>query len=369
MASPEVLDFAKLLAPFPGDKPAGHDLRAHPSPTSAYYAVKDARNAARAAERQILMDGEESSAQPDWRPVLQHAQKALAEQSKDLEVTAYLIEALVRLHGFAGLRDGFRLARELVEQFWDGLYPLPDEEGLETRVAPLTGLNGDDAEGTLINPIARVRLTEGNSVGPFAHFHYQQASALGQIADEEVRAKRVQRGAVSLEMFDKAVAETPGPFFVGLVQDLTQCQQEYARLCAVLDERCGPKAPPSSQVRTGLAACLDTVTAVARNKLPVAGAAEAGEGSAEAAGTAAQAVPGVNGQPRGPVRNREDAFRLLEEVADFFRRTEPHTPVSYALEQAVRWGRMSLPELLSELIPDETPRQQLFKQVGIRGSG
>src|SRR5262249_21846480 len=127
-----VLDLAKLLAPIPGDKPTGADLRADASPGSPYYAVKDARTAARTAERQLVVAGDNGAPPPDWKPVLLHGSKALAEKTKDLEVAAYLIEALVRLHGFAGLRDGFRLARELVEQFWDSLYPTPDEEGLLT---------------------------------------------------------------------------------------------------------------------------------------------------------------------------------------------------------------------------------------------
>src|SRR5947208_13126434 len=109
MPSPEVLDFATLLAPIPGDNPAGADLRADASPSSPYYAVKDARSAARAAERQLLLEGDENASPPDWRPVLQHGSKVLAERSKDLEVAAYMIEALVRLQGFPGLRDGFRL--------------------------------------------------------------------------------------------------------------------------------------------------------------------------------------------------------------------------------------------------------------------
>jgi len=36
------------------------------------------------------------------------------------------------------------------------------------------------------------------------------------------------------------------------------------------------------------------------------------------------------------------------------------------LEQVANWGKMSLPELLSELIPDEGPRKNVFKQVGIK---
>src|SRR3954452_10103649 len=207
MPSPEVIDFAKLLAPVPGGKPTGADLRADASPNSPYYVTKDARSAARAAERQIVTGDDAAEApSPDWRPVYQNATKVLVEKSKDLELTAYLIEALTRLHGFAGLRDGFRLARELVEKYWDGLYPLPDEEGMETRVAPLAGLNGDSAEGTLIAPIARVPLMQGET--PFAYHHYQQAAAVAQVADDDVRQRRLEQGAASMELLDRAAGET-----------------------------------------------------------------------------------------------------------------------------------------------------------------
>src|SRR5262245_17625246 len=244
MPSASVLDFAKLLTPIAGDNPAGADLRADPTPGSPYYVIKDARNAARAAERQAVVPGEET-APPDWRPVLQHATKALAEKSKDLEITAYLIEALVRLHGFSGLRDGFRLARELVERFWEGLYPRPDEDGLTSRTAPLTGLNGEDAEGTLIQPIARVPLPDHTSLGRLACTHYQDAVALAKITDPKIKEKRLASGATSMDAFQKAVAETPGKFFAELVADLTQAQEEFVRLNAALDQRCNGQAPPA----------------------------------------------------------------------------------------------------------------------------
>src|SRR5262249_38316920 len=169
-------------------------------------------------------------------------------------------EAVGVRHGCGVLRDGSRLAAGLVEQFWDGLYPLPDEDGLPTRVAPLTSLNGDDAEGTLIAPIALVHLTEGSSVGPFALYHYQQAQSLGQVQDEQAREKRLKRGAVSLDTIQRAIAETPASFFASLVQDLTQCQNEFAKLNGLLEEKCGGRAPPSSNIRAALAACLEAVS-------------------------------------------------------------------------------------------------------------
>jgi type VI secretion system protein ImpA len=361
MSSAATLDFAKLLSPIAGDNPAGADPRADGGPNSAYHAVRDARLANRAAERQRLA-GDSEVAAPDWQPVLQRGIAVLGDTAKDLEITAFVIEALVRLHGFAGLRDGFRAAREMVERFWEQLYPLPDEDGIETRVAALTGLNGADGEGTLISPILCVPLTGSDT--PYACFHVQQALALTQIKDEAVRAKRVQDGTITLEQVQQAVAETPRDFFAALAQDVTECQAEFAALCAALDDRCGAHALPTSNIRNALAVCRDALEQIAGPKLqpqhPAATASHETNGAA-ASGPARLAGTMVEG-----ITNREAAFRVLTHVADYFRRAEPHSVLSYSLEQVVRWGNMPLPELLSELITEESPRRQLFRQVGIR---
>ena len=87
-----------------------------------------------------------------------------------------------------------------------------------------------------------------------------------------------------------------------------------------------------------------------------------------------KAEPEANGKPTSEVqgeklpliRNREDALNAILQLGEYFRRVEPHSLVPFALEQAVRWARMPLPELMMELIPEENPRKALFKQVGIR---
>src|SRR5262249_26244326 len=65
--------------------------------------------------------------------VIALATEALATKTKDLQISAWLSEALVKQHGFTGLRDGLRLTRGLLEQFWDNFYPEIDEEDLEAR--------------------------------------------------------------------------------------------------------------------------------------------------------------------------------------------------------------------------------------------
>jgi type VI secretion system protein ImpA len=301
----------------------------------------------------------------DWKPVLQNGVDALATKSKDVEIAVYVIEALARLHGFAGLRDGFRMTRELVDAFWDGLYPLPDEEGLATRLAPLTSLNGDDAEGTLPVPILRIPVTDP-AAGGLSCAQYQQSRLLAKTTDPKAREKKIAGGAITPEAFQKAVAETSPPFYRILVHDLTQCQEEFGKLCAALEKRCGPdRMPPTSTIRSTLTTCMDIIKDAAREKLqaaPGADAAKAASPSATAAGSPAAAASAATGE----VRTREDAFQELLKLADFFRRTEPQAVLSFALEQVVRWGRLSLPDLLLELIPEEAARKNLFKQVGIR---
>ncbi len=375
MPSPDVLDFAKLLAPIPGDAPAGPDLRANAGPGSLYYQVKDARNAARAAERQ-MESGAEDPQPPDWKAVVTHSTKALGTASKDLEVAAYLIEALTRTAGFAGLRDGFKLTRGLVEAFWDGLHPAPDEDGVSTKVAPVTGLNGDDSEGTLIAPLFRIPLTNSGDGSRFTYSNYLQAQVTNKTLDPKAKEKKIAAGAMHPEKFQKAVDDTPAPFYRAMYDDLTAALDEFGKLGQAMDAKAGPDSPPTGAIRDALTKVFDAVKDVARAKIAVTQtAAPAAAAAAAADGDGAAAAPGSNGKPESEeekgeklpvIRQRDDALNAILQLADYFRRTEPHSLVPFALEQAVRWARMALPELMMELVPEEGPRKALFKQVGIK---
>jgi len=369
MASAEALDFAKLLAPISAEKPTGADPRGNTTSESLYHKLRDARKSAREKER----PGSGEDANPlDWKPVQQLGTQALEEQAKDLEIAAYLIEALLRLKGFAGLRDGFRLVRELVEKFWEGLYPLPekdpppDEHPLAARIAPLVSLNGEEGEGTLIAPMARVPLTESSSVGPpFTLAHFNEGTSLKKITDKALLDKKLATGKVSLEMFKKAVAETQAPFYRNLVDELTACITEFTKLGEALNQRCAGHGPPTSNIRNALNKCLETVKQEAGDKWkPIPEAPKDSPKKDGAAGPGSPAGPAE--MVVGILQSREQALESMRKVADFFRRTEPHSPVSYALEQVERWARMALPDLWTELIAEEAPRKSVFKQVGIR---
>ena len=96
-----------ILNPIPGDNPSGQDLRYVP----VYDKIKEARR-----EDDDLNQGawQRERKVADYSTVIKLAQEAIATQSKDLQLAAWLTEALVKTRRFTGLLDGLTLCHGLV---------------------------------------------------------------------------------------------------------------------------------------------------------------------------------------------------------------------------------------------------------------
>jgi type VI secretion system protein ImpA len=105
---------------------------------------------------------------------------------------------------------------------------------------------------------------------------------------------------------------------------------------------------------------LDGMVRALSAKATGAGPAPATGQPAQSGGQAAPA------QASGPIGNRKQAFDRLKDVADFLRKTEPHSPVSYLVSRAVKWGTMNLEDVLMELVKNNDVRKQLFETLGVK---
>src|SRR5215472_15955557 len=119
-----------ILRPIPGENPSGQNLRYDP----VYEKVKEARR-----EEDDLPQGEWSHAVKvaDSALVVRLAVDALSNKSKDLQLAAWLTEALLREDGVGGLTQGLDLDQELLQNFRDTLYPVAEDGDVELRAAPL----------------------------------------------------------------------------------------------------------------------------------------------------------------------------------------------------------------------------------------
>ncbi|MDE2197719.1 MAG: type VI secretion system protein TssA [Rhodospirillales bacterium] len=363
---PEGFDLDLLLAPIEGDAAVGTDLRENFSPQSPYYRLRDARAEARAAERIADADPDaEFVLPPQWRDVRGISTKALAEQTKDLEIAAWFTEALVRSDGLIGLAAGARLIGGLAERFWEeGVFPLPDEDGIATRVAPITGLNGEGGDGTLIQPLRKLGLFPRPDGGTYALWQYEQSAELEAIADSTRRQQRLDAGTVPFEAMERAARATGAARLGALRAQVEDALAAWEAMGETLDQRAGSDGPPTSRVRD----LLRQVLAIIEKYAPAEAGSEESAGPGDAAAGGEGGGVGGGGAGGGPARGatREDMLRDLGRIAEFFRRTEPHSPLAYTLDEAVRRGRMSWPELMTEIVPDASTRYAILTSLGIK---
>lgn len=362
MAS-DPIDIDTLLAPLDsGDQGVGEDLRTDYSASSPYQRLRDARASARAEERARDADGDSEGVEAaGWRDVLSIGQQALAERSKDLEIAAWLTEALVRIHGLPGLTAGARVITGLCTAFWEPCFPQPDEDGLESRASPIGGLSGSSADGTILQPLRRLpmfRRADGTGVGVYQWEQAEHAAVL----DEDRQQARYAAGVPELKTLE-AEARLDKVFLIGVGRQTAAAIEAWTALDQALDAHFGSDAPSMRKVSEILKRMHEIIDRL--GGVEVAHEADEASNPADGAPPGADAAPGVGGGG-GALVSRDGALRELDRIADYFRRTEPHSPLAYTLDEAVRRGRMSLAELLAEVLPDADVRNAMLMRLGIK---
>jgi len=271
---------------------------------------------------------------------------------------AWLAEAQLRLRGFSGLHDVYVATVSLLDKHFDTLHSIGDGD-FEERFAPFAGLNGVGGEGTLIQAIRLTSLIPGGKFAQFSLWDFQ----LSQRPNETERRKELQQAAA-----EAGVAQMSAYLDV-----LTRCIAAFDRMVEILDEHCGDQAPPSSNTRNVLQEAASAIRMLAGIEAPTeaplaAPQALASQGSEPlpASETDESEAIGLRPVSAEPIRSREEAFELLIAVARYFRRTEPHSPISMSIETLVRRGRMDFFELLAELLPEQQTRNAVLTAAGIQ---
>jgi len=330
-----MLNLDSLLAPVRADKPCGDDL--------AFSSEIDAIVRARQADDPSLEQGAwvTELKEADWKFVARQCAQLIEKRSKDLQLAVWLAEASVRTMGLRALGDGLLLTAMLCERYWDGLYPLPDEDGVERRIGNLAWL------AARIAPWLRgVPLTDG----PDGH------------ALRDFDVARMQ-GGEALAKLDAARQRTSTAFYTNLMRDCEHCAQAIDRLEASVDAVLGADGPSFSAARSGLESVVLFIKPALKEvaaEVAAATPAPADEGGVVVVGPKMPAVPAG-----GPLQSRAQALAQLRAVADYFRRTEPHSPVAYLADKAAHWGEQPLHVWLRSVVKDDAAFAHIEEMLGV----
>lgn len=364
-------DLSVLLQPIGEDSPAGEDLRL----VAADQTFAQLEEFKRESDPLLDPGGEAKAA--DWNAVVNLCRSALAEKTKDLELAAGLTQGLLYTTGWPGLRDGIELIRGLIDAFWDHLHPGWDEGEVipAVRARPLSWLGSSQ---DFLLAVKRVPLTAPIGDQPRSWYDYEQSRRVDEAAtksDPSTHQELLASGLIPGEQWRSSIAGTPLERLEETIAELAACREALVALESLCDERFGDDAPYLLDLRNLLDDEHDYLVKFKAGQLEVADEV-APEAMGEGPVGAAAGVEPVGTPPAaaaagssGPIRNRDEAFRRLREVADYLRRTEPHSPVAALVERAVRWGNMSFEDLFRDVVANEDARFEVAKILGLKTFG
>jgi type VI secretion system protein ImpA len=269
------IDIDAVLAPIPGENPAGEDLRY----SQSYEEIKEARKFDDSLD---MGDWKHEIKSADWDKVVSLSVDALSAKSKDLQIAVWLAEALILTEGFAGLAAGLKIITGLLQEYWEGLYPPIEEGDFDFRAAPLEFMNEK-----LWATVRQVPLTDESKTPGYSWLKWQESREVGYESDtrnkygdvDENRKKKrdedIAERRVTGEEFDGAVAVSSAAFYESLAHLLLSCLDEFKILDATVDEKFGQQAPRLAELGKAIEECNQLVSKIYKEKRPVSTAESA----------------------------------------------------------------------------------------------
>jgi type VI secretion system ImpA family protein len=361
IAQVERLDMAKLVQPIPGPSPTGVSLR--------YDAEYDRIREARRDEDPNLPQGvwRRDVKRADWGLVVELCADALSERSKDLQIACWLAEALAYRDGLSGVSEGLVIIAALCDAFWPGLFPDIDDGDISARLVTIEWLDEKLAQAIYTLPLASAGATDAVS---YSWTDYINAQRNDKSRSGDTSASETVLGSVDA---------TPTAFYEDLREELSVALAAVATLKASLARCCGDDEPSLGPIRDALSNVAGVVDAALAQRKdtrkisapPIVLPPPVDDEAVSSAVTAIvnSAVTELSSGARVQIRSRDEAYRMLMEIADYLFVVEPHSPTPYIVQRAASWGMMPLHKLLVELTRGSNDLAVLFELLGIGKEG
>jgi type VI secretion system protein ImpA len=346
---------ADLLTPIPGDNPSGANLRYDPVIDKIKEARREDIDAPQGAWKTALKTA-------DYGVVVKLAGEVIATRSKDLQVAVWLMEAHVRREGLPVAGACFKFIHELLEQFWDTLYPEIEDGDVELRAGPLEWLGQK-----LDLPVRQAPITTNG----YSYLAYKESRIIGYEADAqgsydkmEIRNARIAEGKLTAEQFDEAVDATPMGFYGATLGSVNEAITEIQNLLEFCDERMGDEAPGFTTTRKALEDVAQLLELFLRKKggaveVPAAADDEATdyglddvsfsfaeppprttEDDSAPADTQETASDGATGEAYAEPQSEADVVTQLVAIAKYLRTADAQDISPYLITRAYHWGKL-----------------------------
>lgn len=303
----------------------------------------------------------------DWAGVTRESAAVLAERSKDLQVAAYLTEALGRSEGFTGLAAGLRLVRELLDRFWEQVHPGRLLDGGLDPAIRAKWLSWLGSSAAFLRSIKEIPIARSGGGRAPSWFDYEESRRVdqAQLAGGEKLAELRGAGKINGKEWRETLAATHTQEREQTLAGLKECRGELDSLVATSDRLLGGDSPSFGKLRDLLEECHEYLAGAWKSSAGDGAERTALAGAMSSEGPMASGRHEVTGPASGPITTRAEAYERIREVADFLRRTEPHSPVPPLLERVARWEHKFFDDVFRDVVKNEEIQRQVWEVLGL----
>lgn len=334
MADISTEDIAELLQEISPEEPCGTNLEYD----SEFLELEQAVKGKPEVQYGDTITPEEP---PDWKQVKSLALK-LIHRSRDLRIALPLARSMLKLQGVSGLAAGLLLIEQLLEQRWDSVYPqLDPDDGFDPmlRVNTLSSLC---EPFTVLKEVREACLVSSKTCGRFSLREIDMATGEMEVPEGVEKA--------TLGVIDAAFRDVNPGEVQKTYAALEQAYQSVCRIDAILTDKIGASQSLDLSV---LSKMLKRACDFVRDRMAQPTAGHIADHSAEPAeATGSVQTHASHAAISGEIRSRDDVFRSLEKICDFYAQHEPSSPIPLLLRRAQKLVDKSFVEILQDMAPD-----------------
>ncbi|MCY1513947.1 type VI secretion-associated protein, ImpA family [compost metagenome] len=329
-----MVDLPLLFTAVSAESPCGDDLEYDAS-------FLELERAAQGLPERQMGDAVLAAEPPEWRKVRDLA-TGLFGRSKDLRIANYLVQSSVALDGLPGLSQGLTLIRELLDRYWDGLYPRLDSEDENDPTFRLNALRGLIAD-PLLQLLRDAPLARSRAFGTVSLRAALNAAGLQRFASETLNLEQVAGAFQNSEAEELASTRAA----------LAETQAQLVAIEGAVSERVGAAegidlAPLKQLIRLALQLIDEHAPQAdgAPADMPI------GEAAAHDPPTQGAASPPAAPRAAAEISSRDDVLKTLDRILAYYARHEPSSPVPVLLTRAKTLVTADFAAIVRNLIPD-----------------
>lgn len=325
------IDINALTAPLSDEQPSGPDL-----------SYDSERQEIESVFERSVSDGDVGGGdETDWRGTIKLI-TAQSERTRDLWLPVYLMRAAAKSGNFEVVADGAELLAGLLEDRWADVHPQLDEYGFIGRKTPCESLT---RIGEFLGPFSRMPLLEHQRLGRYSGADFERFHDQGSTAE-------------NYGMFRALIEATDLADLQAVVDRLDAIRAAIKRADQVMTANA--EGDTATNFQTTYEA-LDKIRRAVASNLPKednVGEAKGGEVGDDLGGSGsspAQSGPAFS----GGINSRNDVIRALDAISAYYAKSEPASPVPFALRRAKEWISLDFLAVLEDIAPgglDEAKR-------------